>query len=699
MVLALFSTAQVTAEADASVETTAVTPSSAPSAQEVSAEGGADGASLVSSSLPSTTTSTSETPQVLVETGAKQDQQQQQQATVGDVSANPDPYEIDPRAPKDTPHFKKHFKPVNVDIEPIAGGVVRMDLKNMGADAACFCHLPDRVRKLPNAQCLVPHRMTIHKAASYEDPADPDIRELSVSLLKRLVGSINEVRLVTARHSSFACVDGRQVHLDSPRTFGGDFAEMAQLLSFVAKQAKKQLPQGEVDTFFHMWLGSTKGEGGHERFYFYTDLDALSKLTQWVRDKYGLVGNQMLELTNVPDYLHLPVLEGLKIPQHHGNVVLRMMLEFPDKFGVDVSAVHSLMQSYFNLLWRKDKQHVNGPLHKRLQFVIAEGYHKERVFLDVRNSQYCHNEGIHSVLTISKIPEQLPDSSTAGPPLQTSSAQLNPGPLASSIVQRNAREVEAQQQRLNELKARNAPVAMIELDATVASTVTDPTPIPAPAAEDHMSPSVDMSGEIVLSPEVKELERLQREGDAAAAQAAAQAAAATNAANAAANAQSAAGLVEGASDASASVTAASAPAPAAVDSAAGPADIVVAYAENQAAESEDDDFLPSLVETLKSGANHAKYGGADPSYPWDKDQGALVLDSRYKPQDGMQAYIFNSQAAMNLRKEMLHSAMEPFKIGGFDASWPIYETRAGLNDKMFKSILAGSLPQYVVFMT
>jgi hypothetical protein len=84
--------------------------------------------------------------------------------------------------------------PNAVDIEPIAGGVLEFKLKRMEADATCFCHLPDRVRQLTNSECLVPHRITMHKLEDYADVEKPPA-EFPAPFLKMLIGSINEVFL------------------------------------------------------------------------------------------------------------------------------------------------------------------------------------------------------------------------------------------------------------------------------------------------------------------------------------------------------------------------------------------------------------------------------------------------------------------------------------------------------------------------
>jgi len=307
---------------------------------------------------------------------------------------------INPNRPDKSQLF---FKPAHIDIEPIASGVIRLDMRGLEAQAACFCKVPERVRKLRNSQCLIPHRITLYKPGTHVDTPAKVAAELPVPYLKQLIGSINEVRLVSSSQASFACVDGRQTHLDSPRTWGGDFGEFVQALAFVNDQREKPLKQDAVDTFLATWIDTTRGRGAHEAFFYSTDVDAVMKLTQWLRETYGLVGTQLVDLTAVPDYMQGPVLEGLRQPRHIGSLPIRLMLEFPKRFKVAPAVVHMAHEAYFKMLWRKDIMGHDGPLSSRIRFIISEGYHAEKVFLDVRNSVDCVREQIHSVLTISEM--------------------------------------------------------------------------------------------------------------------------------------------------------------------------------------------------------------------------------------------------------------------------------------------------------
>ena len=292
---------------------------------------------------------------------------------------------------------------VIVDIEPIAGGVIRLDLKGLEAQAACFCHVPERVRQLEHSQCLVPHRITLYKPGTHRDTTVAASRELAIPYLKRLIGSINDVRLVSSYQASFACVDGRQSHLGSPRTWGGDFGEFVQVMAFLSARARKPFTQVDADQFLLAWLDIARGRGGHESFYYTTDVHALYKLTQWMRHEYGIVGTQSLDLTAVPDFLQAAVLEGLKQPAHSGSLPIRLMMEFPERFVTPLPVVHMAHEAFFKLLWRDDVHGVDGPISHRLRVIVSEGYHQEVAFLDVRNSASCVKENVHSVLTVAEM--------------------------------------------------------------------------------------------------------------------------------------------------------------------------------------------------------------------------------------------------------------------------------------------------------
>ena len=633
-----------------------------------------------------------------------------------------------------------------MDVEPIAGGVLRMDLKGMEAAAACFCTLPDRVRKMPGSECLIPHRITVHKDASYTDGDEPEAREVSQALLRRLVGSINEARLATATHASFACVDGRQVHLDSPRSFGGDLVEMSHVLSFARQVLGADLTQDAVDTFLADWLSTRRGRGEHERFYFYTDLDAVSQLSQWLRDHKGLVGHQYIELTNVPDPLHRPVLEGLRVASNHGNVFLRMLLEFPDKFGANADAIHKLVRAYFNILWRRDKVSAQGMLHKRLQFVVAEGYHTERVFIDVRNSAYCDAEAIHSVLTLGQIEDMVPDATSAPEPAPRPPQPQETGArVLQRRVARAAADLRAQKEALADARSVNAPLHFVQVGEQVTAQARTEGRARTEGQADGAAPA---SFSLLQRPAPEALSPLPTRTalgvDTVAAGAVEDAIAAARAQDPSVSGTAAgASAFEGMNDAvTRAIAAADGYAPAAeaalaalnTDPSAEATAKVTAAVEAQsvsldaegqgggqqqqeqqkeqqaaaaaeAAEAEEDPnvaFAANLAETLlKTGTAHEVLRQADQLYPWGTGEAGdrLVLDSGYRPQTGMQAFVFNSQAVVNLRRELLRKAVMSFKIGTYDNNWPQFQARTDANDKLFRRIVAGTLPQYVVFMT
>jgi len=629
-----------------------------------------------------------------------------------------DPNEVDPRTPDPThPAFQKPFPPINVDVEPIAGGVIRMDLKRLEADAACFCHLPDRIRKLEGSQCLIPHRITVHKDASWQPSGVP---EASPALLKRLIGSINEVRLVTSSHSSFADVDGRQIHIDQPRTFGGDMGEFIQVLSFIERKRKRPVTSVEVAQFFLKWISQSRGKGLHEQFYFSTDTTALMRLTQWLRDTYGLHGSQLLDLTNVPAFLARPVLNALQKPAHHGNLSIRLMLEFPDKFKVRPNVAHKLFEAYFNLLWRRDKEFEGELLHTRLQFVVAEGLHKERLFLDVRNSAYCVAEKIHSVLTISKLPPQtraLPNVAP-GPARATTDPVRKHKQREINIAMRNVQEMRTQEAEARKWRQKNAlphaktkgatqrirkkgGTSFLEVDAEVrALQAQDKSGAPSlpdianeAAAEVEARQNGNVDDPLLLAAKTEDSvhsilhpESTSYDTKAAIEQLSALSSLESSAAFQTANSHA---LAEESSNQTKALE----------------EEARRVREEQLEDERNKQELFDSMLETLGYDYLRNPIDSPDvrrhaaPGYPWSSETGPLVGDSRYRPQTGMQAFIFNSQAAENLRQELLLAALSSFKVGQYQQLWQEYSQLTKANDHLFMQLMASGIPSYVVFMT
>lgn len=289
---------------------------------------------------------------------------------------------------------------MTVDVEPTTGTVLKLDLHNLEAEASCFCKFSKRPSLMRNSQCRLPHRIDVVA----EKAGRRDIPALSSATMKWLLGSVNQVRLATVEHSSFACCDGRQVDTSSPRAFGGDFGEFLNMLSLVDKNEGYKLTQEIVDSLFYDWIDVPKSRGKHEMFYYHTDLSALSKLTWYLKKKHDWRGESLIDLTNVPEALQEDVLAALAIPDHHGCIHLRLALSFPQRYGTSVRIFGMLVRSYFSTMWDKQRRGKDGKtlLYTRIRYVVSQGGHRERAFFSVNETPQCQSERVVPVVTLSR---------------------------------------------------------------------------------------------------------------------------------------------------------------------------------------------------------------------------------------------------------------------------------------------------------
>lgn len=110
-----------------------------------------------------------------------------------------------------------------------------------------------------------------------------------------------------------------------------------------------------MESLFFTWLDTMRGKGQHDSFYYHTDLEALEAITTYVKRRHPeLPGTNLIDLTDVPEWLQRDVLEALYLGKHQGCAHLRLLMNFPQKYGVDLKMVRYLIKAYFNLLWRKD---------------------------------------------------------------------------------------------------------------------------------------------------------------------------------------------------------------------------------------------------------------------------------------------------------------------------------------------------------
>lgn len=272
---------------------------------------------------------------------------------------------------------------------------VELDLKALESSMKCECKedIPF-VFKLDNSDCYIPNRYRITKIDKRSNKMKTEGKKgpgLKVGEIEKQLGNIKISHMINVESASFACIDGR----DSDRvghmlrTPGGDFAEWVYLLTEYLDVGKSK-HQELADAWLYEYIDQRRRGNEHSQFYFHTDADAVRQLMKCVQ-----IAGPLLDMVNPPEHLQIKILQCLKtVPETHGCMHIRMMLKYPEKMGVTKKAIGFAIESYFKLLWRKDKFSQNGPLHNRLFFSMTEKKHKEKSMFWVRNSYTCLEEGV-----------------------------------------------------------------------------------------------------------------------------------------------------------------------------------------------------------------------------------------------------------------------------------------------------------------
>ena len=292
--------------------------------------------------------------------------------------------------------------------------------------------------------CVLPKRWWVSTANDNVKPFTPATQRH----LSKMLGYADEAGLVRASGASFSCIDGRTPaggSLESVRTearalhsFGGDMGEFMLLLALLEKRAKGGRFYAEnIEQIFRGWIDtppSARNDGQHRpTFYFHSDDTTLARIAaslgyelahrnaSW-RDPVpkGTPGYDplvphkqrgpalkaeedqlpFLDFTAPPLHLQSLLLEELSKPENQGCAHVRLMMTYPDLYGVPLWVSQAAIRTYFKVLWNKDM--LDGsrealPLYYKLKFVVSTGKHEERMWINLRTSRACDNVGVQAV--------------------------------------------------------------------------------------------------------------------------------------------------------------------------------------------------------------------------------------------------------------------------------------------------------------
>jgi hypothetical protein len=76
------------------------------------------------------------------------------------------------------------------------------------------------------------------------------------------------------------------------------------------------------------------------------------------------------------------ILNFITKPENIGDLHLKMMLKYPDQFGIRVEIVELFIKTFFRTLWSSDQD-----VSRKLELVVLSGNHNETAFVEVRSEE------------------------------------------------------------------------------------------------------------------------------------------------------------------------------------------------------------------------------------------------------------------------------------------------------------------------
>ncbi|OMJ82498.1 hypothetical protein SteCoe_16785 [Stentor coeruleus] len=177
---------------------------------------------------------------------------------------------------------------------------------------------------------------------------------------------------VNVYSSSFRCIDGR-ITEPSLGSFGGDLGEFALALLVYEDLSGSRLDEETIRLYLTEYLECME----QESFYWCNDDDAVGK----VEKEMGIEG---IDFYNPRQDLEEQLLELLMHPDGIGDLHIKNMLKYPDKYSIRKEAVELLVKVFYKILWNEEDS-----MREELYFEIYPGSHNETGFLEVRTMEDC----------------------------------------------------------------------------------------------------------------------------------------------------------------------------------------------------------------------------------------------------------------------------------------------------------------------
>jgi len=201
----------------------------------------------------------------------------------------------------------------------------------------------------------------------------------SLNSIKKLIGNIKSLEYVDISNTLFKCLDGRYSSpiLSTPGGESGEFLNALNILEQILSEeyGKENLNKNEIKKIIKNYLNN------NNKIYFCTDEEAINRIE-------NILLIEGLNFKN-PRKNFLPDLYNNIIdPENLGDLHLRLMLKFPEKYGIRKELIENYLQSLFEIYWEDKK------LKKQIEIEILNGEHSETAFVEIRSENNCKEEGL-----------------------------------------------------------------------------------------------------------------------------------------------------------------------------------------------------------------------------------------------------------------------------------------------------------------
>jgi len=169
-------------------------------------------------------------------------------------------------------------------------------------------------------------------------------------------------------------------------TPGGDFVEFLSALQLYEFLTNSTFTQANVKEYLVDWLLISPTP-----LYYHTDETARSLLERniMINGIRGVVG---LDLEDPLQEQQAELLKELVKAAHQGCYVLKALIATPERFYLRPALIDGLITSLYEVMWDKTRQGPDGPLYKKIDFIVSAGTPTEKAWINFRGNYRCEDE-------------------------------------------------------------------------------------------------------------------------------------------------------------------------------------------------------------------------------------------------------------------------------------------------------------------